>query len=205
MFFSEPAADPPAAVAPADSATAAPSPPVVVLRVETRSDVLASRDTPLVLAKAGRSEDALLRQAVFVTATLTLARPTAPVATGAVESGTGAEIEAVATPNTPPAADHDVLRWTYASYLQRQVCFTSITGLFACAAAEVEPLPEKSEGETHLTDPLAADAQHPAAEAARIALATTLRARASAIFDTDRRLKLTPMLRAAGVAQSAKK
>lgn len=204
MFVAEPAADPPAVVAPADPPATTPSPPIVVLRVETRSDVLASRDTPLPLAKAGRTEDALLRQAVFVTVTLTLTRPAAAMATDAT-TDTGAAIEVEGASEAAPAAGQDVLRWAYASYLHRQICFTSITGLFACAAAEVEPLPEKSEGETRVTDAPTADAPNPAAEAARIDLATTLRARAPVLFDNDRRLRLTPMLRAAGVVQPAKR
>jgi hypothetical protein len=170
-----PAADPPPIVAPA---TVEKPPEVVVVRRETRSEVLANADTPLPLAKAGRTEEALLRQALFVTSTLTVVRPAA---------GEGEER----------------LRWTYEPYLQRQLCFTSITGQFSCAAAEVQELTEKAAGEAPLpTTPgqPAAAGPNPAAEGARLAVATALRARAAALFEDDRRLKLAPLLKAAGVS-----
>jgi hypothetical protein len=150
---------------------------VVVVCRDTRSDVLVRTDTPLPLIKAGKTEEALLRQVIYMTSTLTVVRPA---------SGGG----------------EDVLRWTYQPYLQRQLCFTSITGLFSCAVAEVEELTEKAAGEAPLA---AAPAQatpgpNPAAEAARIAVATALNTRAAALFEADRRLNLTPMLKAAGVS-----
>jgi hypothetical protein len=198
-----PATDPPSAVAPAPINK--PTEVVIVSR-DTRNEVLASRDTPLALVKGARSEDALLRQAIFVTTTLTVVRPV---------DGTGA-----------------VLRWTYAPYLQRQLCFTSITGLFSCAGAEVEALTETAAGEAPFaaaaSQPVpgeaapgqaetgqpgsgqpgsgqpgsghAAPGPHPAAAAARLDLAADLRTRAGALFDADRRLEVDPMLRAAGVA-----
>jgi hypothetical protein len=169
------AADPPAisVAAPAEK----PADVVVVSRA-TGSEVLASRDTPLPLIKAGRTEEALLRQAVFLTRNLSAVRPAA---------GDGGE----------------TLRWTYQAYLQRQLCFTSITGLFSCAAAEVEELPEKAAGETPLAaTPPTPDAPgpNPAAEAARLSLAGALRTRATDLFAADRRLKLDPTLKAAGVS-----
>jgi hypothetical protein len=165
------AADPPAAVA---AAPADKPPEVVVVSRETRSEVVASRDTPLPLIKAGRTEDALLRQAVFVNSTLTVVRPA-----------------------EDPGAD--LLRWTYTPYLQRQLCFTSITGLFSCAAAEVEELAETAAGEAPLAAEPAPEGPNPAAEAARLALAAKLRTRSAEVFAADRRLKLDPMLKAAGV------
>jgi hypothetical protein len=168
-----PAADPPPAVAAAPVDKPAD---VQVVSRDTRSDILASTDTPLPLIKAGRTEDALLRQAIVLTSTLAVVRP-------AVGEGGQA------------------LRWTYQPYLQRQLCFTSITGQFSCAAAESEALAETSAGEGPLPAATgqAGPASSPAAEAAREAVATALRARAEALFEDDRRLKLVPMLRAAGV------
>lgn len=169
-----PVVDPPAAIAPA----AVDKPPaVVIVSRDTRNDVLASADTPLPLIKAGRTEDALLRQAIFLTSTLTVVRPAA-------------------------GAGEEVLRWTFQPYLQRQLCFTSITGQFSCAAAELEELADKAEGEAPLpaTPDQAASAPSPAADAARTAVATGLRARAEGLFQDDRRLELTPMLKAAGVS-----
>jgi hypothetical protein len=169
-----PPADPPAVVAPAP---ADKPPDVVVVSRDTRSQVLASKDTPLALVKAGRAEDALLRQAIFLTSTLTVVRPAA-------------------------GASGETLRWTYAPYLQRQLCLTSITGQFSCAEANVEDLAEKATGETPLAPtPLGQTAPdpNPAAEGVRVALATALRTRAPALFEDDRRLKIDPLLKAAGV------
>jgi hypothetical protein len=168
------ASDPPAVIAtvpvekPAD---------VVVVSRDTHSDVLVSIDTPLPLTKAGKTEDAVLRQAIFLTTTLTVVRPAA-------------------------GAGEDTLRWSYEPYLQRQLCFTSITGLFSCAAAEVEDLTETSTGSAPQA-PIpgqAAEGPNPLAEAARISVAAALSARADGLFEVDRRLKLYPMLKAAGVS-----
>ena len=154
-----------------------PTAGAVVVSRDTRSDILASKDTPLALIKARRTEDAVLRQTIFLTSSLTVVRPGA---------GTG----------------EAVLRWTYEPYLQRQLCFTSITGVFSCAATEVEALTEKAAGEAPLavTPDQAAPGANLAAEGVRIAVATALRARADALFEDDRRLTLSPMLKAAGVS-----
>lgn len=167
------AADPPPAIAEANVEKPAD---VVVVSRDTRTEVLASRDTPLPLTKAARSEDALLRQAVFLTSTFTVVRPA-------------------------NATGPDVLQWTYQSYLQRQLCVSSITGQFSCAIAEVEELSDKGSGEAPLVaaaEPAATGAASPA-ETARIAVTTGLRNRASGLFEADRRLKVIPMLKAAGV------
>jgi hypothetical protein len=158
------------------AAPAAPADVVVVSR-DTRSEVLISRDTALPLIKAGRTENAVLRQAIFLTSTLTVVRRAAD-------------------------GDNEILRWSYEPYLQHQLCFTSITGQFSCAAAEVEELMQKATGEAAIAaiaDP-AAPGPNPAAEGARIAFETALRSRAAALFATDLRLKFRPMLKAAGVS-----
>ncbi len=177
------AADPPAAAVAAPVGKPAD---VVVVSQESHSDVLASRDTALPLIKARKTEDAVLRQAIFLTRTLTVVRPAA-------------------------ASGEETLRWTYQPYLQRQLCFTSITGQFSCAAAEVEELTQKSAGETPIGMPAGQTAPgqnrrlpdlsppNSAAEAARAALADALNTRAAALFDDDRRLKVDPMLKATGV------
>jgi hypothetical protein len=152
---------------------------VVVVSRDAHSDVLASRDTPLPLIKGRKTEDALLRQTLFVTSTLTVVRPEAAAGEG-----------------------NQTLRWTYQPYLQRQLCFTSMTGQFSCAVAEVEELTEKVDGEAPLpaTPVQPAPGPNPAAGDARTAVAAALRARAEALFDDDRRLELDPVLKAAGVS-----
>jgi len=114
-------------------------------------------------------------------------------------------------------AGEQTLRWKYEPYLQRQLCFTSITGQFSCAFAEVEGLTENAEGEASLPAPpdqsapsqatpsqatpsQAPPPPNPAAEAVRTDVIATLRTRADALFEDDRRLKLDPMLKTAGVS-----
>jgi hypothetical protein len=149
---------------------------VVLVSRDARNDLVVTLDTPLPLVRAGRTEDALLRQAVFVTSTLTVVRGT-----------------------TAPAAE--TLRWTYDAFLQHQLCFTTMAGLFSCTLAEVTPLPEKASGEAP-NPPAASDGPkpNPAAEAAYAVLAASLRARGPVLFREDRRLKVDPMLKAAGVS-----
>lgn len=153
-----------------------PSPPtaeaVVISRRES-SEVVASLDTPLVLSKAGQREQAFVRQAVFVTTSLSLVRPASEA----------------------PAADG--WRWAHQAFLQRQMCFSSITGLFACAEASVQPLIHAENGEAPVSpvDPEAA----PESEAARKRLADGLKPKAAALFEADRRQHVDPMLKAAGV------
>jgi hypothetical protein len=150
----------------------------VVVSRDIRNQLVASADTPLPLIKGARTEDALLRQAIFVTSTLSVTRSIAP-------------------PNL------ETLRWTYEPFLQHQLCFTSMTGQFACTVAEVTALPDKSSGEAPNT-PAPADAAAPptsaAAEAVHAALVQSLRTRGAALFGDGRRLRLDPMLKAAGVS-----
>lgn len=147
-----------------------PAPPaaefVVISRRES-SEVVASLDTPL-------RELAFVRQAIFVTTSLSLTRPVGDA----------------------PALDS--WRWAHQAFLQRQVCFSSITGLFACAEASVQPLANAEKGEAPVSpvDPEAA----PESDAARKWLADGLKPEATALFDSDRRQHVEPMLKAAGVA-----
>ena len=154
-----------------------PAPPaaefVVISRRES-SEVVASLDTPLVLTKASQRELAFVRQAIFVNTSLSLTRPVGDA----------------------PALDS--WRWAHQAFLQRQVCFSSITGLFACAEASVQPLANAEKGEAPVSpvDPEAA----PESDAARKRLADGLKPRATALFDADRKQHVDPMLKAAGVA-----
>ncbi|MCR5880613.1 hypothetical protein [Phenylobacterium sp. J367] len=153
--------------------TPEPPPAVVVLSREEVSEVVASVDLPRRLVKGGQVEQALVRQAVFVTGAVTVTRP-------------AAEPEAAPT-----------YGWSLQAFVQRQVCVHSITGLFACSDPEVEKLPDAAKGEAPLgpgEPPL-----FPLAEAAREALTAGLKARANAVFEADRRARIDPLFRAAGV------
>lgn len=156
------------------AAEASPAPPaaeIVVSRTDG-SELIATADTPMVLVKGARRETGLARRAVFVTTSLTVVRPA---------EGDGAPR----------------YRWSYEGFVQRQMCFTSMTGLFSCTVVEAERLTEAERGESPLAegDPTA----FPLAEAARARLTTALRARSTALFAADRRAHLEPLLRASGV------
>jgi hypothetical protein len=154
-----------------------PAAEVVVVSRRDDSEVVAAQDLPLVLVKGTRREDALVRRAVFVSASLTVTRAAAE------------------------GAAPDRYRWTYRSFLQRQVCFTSMTGLFACTEPQVEKLPEVAEGDAALMpDP----ASFPLADAARATLVSGLKARATAVFAADRRAAIDPIFKASGVTVQAR-
>ena len=74
---------------------------------------------------------------------------------------------------------------------------TSLTGLFACTEPTVQPLPNRETGEAPVS-PLEPEAA-PASEAARKRLADSLRPRATALFEADRRQHLEPLFKAAAV------
>jgi len=170
---------------------------LVTVSQQTDNVIIASSDRPMFLMKAGHTEQATLSYVLYIATTKTVLRP-----------------------STSPGPDH--IRWSYTSYIQRSLCFISITGLFACSAAETIPLDEKSEGEASLTSPSpdASPANPPAsgslalgspptpserptessaAEAALSKLSVALRQQARADFDEDKRLKVDALLKAAGV------
>jgi len=163
-----------------------PAPPAkpgadfVVLSRDDHNDIVTTQDLPLVLVKAGRSEQALVRQALFIAASVSVTRPANPAAA---------------------AATTDSYRWTYEGFMQRQLCFTSMTGQFSCTVPELIALPHKETGEAPVL-PVAGgadDEPFPAAVAAQERLTATLKARSAALFAEDKRLKVDPILRASGV------
>ena len=160
----------------ADVPPAPPATEVVIVSRRDGSEVVAAQDLPLVLVKATRREEALVRRAVFITTSVTVTRPL----------GEGAA--------------PDRYRWTYRAFLQRQVCLTSMTGLFACTEPQAQALAETSQGEAPLeTDPQS----FPAASGAQAKLVETLKARAEALFTADRRANIDPIFKASGVVVQA--
>lgn len=161
--------------------TAAPAAPdEVVLSRTDHSQTLITADLPLVLTKAGRVERALVRRAVFISSSVSLTRPAAKPVDG------------------PQSCE-----WTHQSFLQRQVCISSMTGLFACTEADVQTLPDAADGEMRISDEDAKagrcnDDFAPSASA-RAHLADTLKARAQAMFDDDQHTKVDPIFKAAAV------
>ena len=162
------AAEPPAAVQPA--------PEAIVVRRSESTRIVASSDLPFVLTKGAQREQAMVRQAIFVTSQISVTRP-------ATESPGGLVTESY--------------RWTHQAFLQRQVCFSSISGLFACTDPVVQPLPDAERGEAPA--PLAEPDTTPLSEAAHRRLTDALKPRAAALFDTDRRRHVDPVFKAAGV------
>jgi hypothetical protein len=160
--------DPPPAAAPA-------APPAEVIVSRREANVLAaSQDIPMVLVKAGRREDAVMRRVIFASTEVTVARPPG---------------------ETTPAKD--TYRWTHQAYVQRQLCVTSITGQFTCTAAQSEAVGDGEVGVAPVD--AAAPTVFKEADAAADRLVARLRTRAGALFETDRKTRLDPMLKAAGV------
>lgn len=157
----------------AEAPPAAPPAEVIVSRREANV-VAASQDVPMVLVKAGRREDAVMRRVVFAATGVTQVRPAGETTAG-----------------------RDVYRWTHQAFVQRTLCVTSITGQFLCAAPQSEPVGDGEVGSAPV------DAAQPdafaEADAAAERLLARLRTRANALFDTDRRTRLDPLLKAAGV------
>ena len=135
--------------------------------------MVASSDQPFVLTKGSQREQALVRQAIFVTSQVSVTRPAT---------------EGLVT---------ESYRWTHLAFLQRQVCFSSISGLFACTEPVVQTLPDAERGEAPV--PLAEPDAAPLSDAARRRLADSRRPRATALFEADRGRHVDPIFKAAGV------
>ena len=151
-----------------DAPPASPPAAEVVVARSDRTIVAASLDLPLSLVKAGRREEMVVRRTLFVTAAVTQVRPT--------------------------AGGPDRFRWTLASFLEREYCVRSLTGVFACTTPEVAPLPDKAQGEA----PLEAPGDFTLAVLAEGNLTSLLAARSDEIFAADRQATVDPLLKAAG-------
>ena len=155
-------------------APAAPPAEVIVSRRQANV-VAASQDVPMVLLKGGRREDAIMRRVVFAATGVTRVRPPGEATAG-----------------------RDDYRWTHQAFVQRTLCVTSITGQFLCAAPQSEPVGDGEVGSAPV-DPVKPET-FAEADAAAERLLARLRMRAAGLFETDRRTRLEPMLKAAGVS-----
>lgn len=100
---------------PAATAPAVPQPPTL-----QHLAPVAQKAKSLVLAKGGRTENAVVRHQIFLRTVVTPgAVPTPPE---------GVTVSAI------PCA------WKIDSYLQREICFYSITGLMGCMDTDTKPL-----------------------------------------------------------------
>lgn len=165
-----------------------PAPPakpgdnMIVLSRDDHNEIVTTNDHPLVLIKAGRTEQALVRHALFIASSVQVVRPV-----------------------NAPAAATDSYRWSYEGFLQRQLCFTSMTGQFSCTTPELIALPDKEQGEAPVLPVVggADDDPFPGATAAEEKITKGLKSRAASLFETDRKTKVEPLFKAAGVTAAA--
>lgn len=162
-------APPPAATAPA-----APQPPTL-----QRLAPVAQKARPLVLAKGGRTENAVVRYQIFLR---TIAKPGAVPATP--EGVTVSAIPCV---------------WTVESYLQRDLCFYSITGLLGCEEGATTPLRAVENGQADLPTGTACEVFAKPVTAAEDRVIATLDRIKDQMFDEDYQLAIKPRLLRTGV------
>ena len=182
--------------------TAAPRPPAEDFTVVSRIDNTQSvdgADLKLVLTKAKREEHAVVRRLLFIAATLRLTEPPAEEAASSAPPASGAAPEAEPPAGPPPK---QTCRWTYRAFLQRQICFVSMTGLSSCTQPEIVALPDTAEGDAPISDApqqqVCNDIFRPAVNA-RIRLSSSLLSRSKELFATDQATKVDPQFKAAGV------
>ena len=156
--------------------------PAVLARFEHAERVAAS-DLPLVLVKGARAERAVVRRQAVLSSSVRLTAPA------------GAAAPAPLT-----------CRWSFRTTLVSQVCFSSMTGLFACTEAAGTELASRAEGELALDGAPpspACDDDHPAVAKARREVTAALAASAEADFAADLETRIRPLFRAAGVREGA--
>lgn len=158
---------PPAATAPA------PQPPQL-----QRLAPIAQKARPLTLTKSGRTENAVVRQQIFLR---TIVKPGAvPIVPDGV------------TVSAIPCA------WTIESYLQREICFYSMTGLLACTDTNTEPLRATETGQVDQAPDAACDVIAKPVELAEARVIDALEQIKAQMFDEDYRLIVKPQLVASG-------
>lgn len=165
------AATPPAATAPAPPQ---PTPPPL-----QRLAPVSQKAKPLTLAKAGRTESAVVRYQIFLR---TIVKP------GAVPAvPEGVTVSAI------PCA------WTVESYLQRDLCFYSITGLLGCEEGATTPLRAIDNGQTDLPADAVCEVFAKPVIAAEDRVIAALDKIKDQMFDEDYQLTVKPRLLKGGV------
>lgn len=170
-----PPTTPPAqAAAPAPAAPAAPQPPQL-----QKLAPIAQKAKRLTLAKGGRTEDVAVRYQIFLR---TIAKPGAVPA--APEGVTVSAIPCV---------------WAVESYLQRDLCFYSITGLLGCEEGATVPLQAIENGQADLPADTTCEVFAKPVTAAEDRVIATLDRLKDQMFDEDYQLAVKPRLLKAGV------
>jgi hypothetical protein len=158
------AAPPPAATAPA-----VPTPPAL-----QRLAPISQKARPLVLTKGGRTENAVVRHQIFLR---TVVKPgPAPVA-----------VEGVTVSAIPCA-------WTVETFLQREICFYSMTGLMACTDTNTLPLMATETGQTDLPVGTACEVFAKPVEAAESRVIAAVDRTKDQLYDEDYKLVVKPQL-----------
>jgi hypothetical protein len=139
---------------------------------------VAASDLRLILTKSRRAESAMVRQQVFLRYDVDR--------------------------KVPDAADQRAVQcgWRLRTYLQRSICFSSMTGLLSCTDAVTEELPTTETGTADQgLDPAASacDLGFGPAREARDRVIAALKTDAQARFDEDYALNVKPQLLASGV------
>lgn len=158
-------------------AATAPAPPAPQLQ---RLAPIAQKARPLTLAKGGRTENAVVRHQIFLRTTVK------PGAVPALPEGV--------TVSAIPCA------WTVESYLQREICFYSMTGLLACTDTNTEPLRATETGQADLAPEVACDVIAKPVELAEARVIDALEQIKAQMFDEDYKLVVRPQLVANGAA-----
>ena len=143
----------------------------------TRLSTISQRDRPLTLTKAGRTETVLVRHQIFLRTT---ARP-----------GVTATVEGQAIAATPCA-------WAIEVYLQREICFYSMTGLTSCTDGVSRPLSVGATGQDDLPADQVCDVQATLVEHGERRVIASIEALSKTFFEDDYRIMVRPMLAASG-------
>jgi hypothetical protein len=160
---------------------AAPPPAVTqssTVKGASATMTVAASDLRLVLTKARRAESAMVRHQVFLRYDVDR--------------------------KVPDGADQRTVQcgWRLRAYLQRSICFSSMTGLLGCTDPVSEELPTTETGAADQgQDPAAStcDLNFGPAREARDRVAVVVKADAQARFDEDYALNVRPQLLASGV------
>ena len=162
-----------AATPPAATAPAAPSPTL------QRLAPVAQKAKPLLLTKGARTENAVVRYQIFLR---TIAKP-GPV------------------PATPEGVTVSAIPcvWTVESYLQRDLCFYSITGTLGCEEGATKPLEAIENGQADLPAGATCEVFAKPVTAAEDRAIASLDRLKDQMFDEDYRLAVQPRLVKTGV------
>jgi hypothetical protein len=109
-------------------------------------------------------------------------------------------LRTVAKPGVVPATPEGVTvsaipcAWTVEAYLQRDICFYSITGLLGCTEAMTKPLMASERGQADLPAGAACEVSAKPVEAAEGRAIAALDRTKDQLFDEDYRLAVKPQL-----------